>query len=121
MVVSSGVDQVLERAVNAGAVAGVVAAAADSGGVIYEGAFGKRAADGTAPMTVDTVVWIASMTKAVTSVAALQLVDQGRLSLDEPLSNRIPSSDRSRYSTALMRAALHDCAVHDGRSHSVIS
>ncbi len=90
MVVATGADQVLERAVNAGDVAGVVAVAADDQGVIYEGAFGKRAADADAPMTVDTVVWIASMTKAITSVAAMQLVEQGRIALDEPLSNRLP-------------------------------
>jgi methyl acetate hydrolase len=90
MVVASGVDQVLERAVDDGDVAGVVAAAADDGGVIYAGAAGKRAIDGSALMTLDTVAWIASMTKAVTSVAALQLVEQGRLSLDEPLSNHLP-------------------------------
>src|SRR6266849_4376192 len=90
MVVASGADQALERAVDAGEVAGVVALAADDQGVIYEGAFGKRAADAQAPMTMDTVVWIASMTKAITSVAAMQLVEQGRIALDEPLSNRLP-------------------------------
>src|SRR5262249_55944637 len=82
--------QVLEQAVDARLVAGVVAVAADDTGVVYQGAFGKRAIDGEAPMTLDTVAWIASMTKAVTSVAALQLVEQGRVSLDEPLSNRLP-------------------------------
>ena len=90
MVVASGVDQVLERAVEAGEVPGVVALAADDGGVIYEGAFGKRALDNDPAMSLDTVFWIASMTKAVTSVAAMQLVEQGSISLDEPLSERLP-------------------------------
>src|SRR4051794_27882693 len=90
MVVASSVDQVLERAVDAGDVAGVVAVAADEGGVVYEGAFGKRAIDGDASMTLDTVVWIASMTKAITSVSAMQLVEKGRISLDEPIENKVP-------------------------------
>lgn len=90
MVVAIGPDQVLQRAVDAGDVAGVVAAAANDTGVIYEGAFGKRATDSETPMTLDTVFWIASMTKAVTSVAAMQLVEQGRVSLDEPLGNKLP-------------------------------
>lgn len=90
MVVASGADQVLERAVTAGEVAGVVALAADDRDVIYAGAFGKRAADSQADMTLDTVVWIASMTKAVTSVAALQLVERGQVTLDEPLSTKVP-------------------------------
>lgn len=90
MVVAAGADQVLERAVDAGDVVGVVAVAADDRGTIYQGAYGRRAADADAPMTVDTVVWIASMTKAITSVAAMQLVEQGQITLDEPLSNHVP-------------------------------
>lgn len=90
MAVRIAADEVLERAVEAGEVPGVVALAADAGGVIYEGAFGKREVGRDQPMTLDTVFWIASMTKAVTSVAAMQLVEQGRLDLDEPLGGRIP-------------------------------
>ena len=90
VVASSGVDQVLERAVGQGVAAGVVALAADDHGVIYEGAFGKREIGRDADMTLDTVVWIASMSKAITSVAAMQLVEQGRIGLDEPLSDRVP-------------------------------
>ena len=55
MVVASGVDQVLERAVEAGEVPGVVALAADDGGVIYAGAFGKREVGQDADMSLDTV------------------------------------------------------------------
>lgn len=90
MVVASGVDQVLERAVASGEVPGVVALAADDGGIIYEGAFGKRTLGQETDMTLDTSVWIASMTKAVTSVAAMQLVEQGAITLDEPLAERLP-------------------------------
>jgi methyl acetate hydrolase len=90
MEVRTGVDVVLERAVDAGEVAGVVALAADEDGVVYEGAFGKREIAKEPDMTLDTVFWIASMTKAVTSVAAMQLVEQGNLQLDEPMSSLIP-------------------------------
>jgi CubicO group peptidase (beta-lactamase class C family) len=83
------VDQVLERAVDAGVAPGVVALAANDNEVIYEGAFGKREVGKDAAMTLDSVAWIASMTKAVTSAAAMQLVEQGRLGLDEPLGQRV--------------------------------
>ena len=89
MEVRTGLDAVLERAVDAGEVAGVVALAADEDGIVYEGAFGKREIAKEPDMTLDTVFWIASMTKAVTSVAALQLVEQGKLQLDEPMSSLI--------------------------------
>ena len=78
-------DDVLERAVESGRVPGVVATATGRDGLIYEGAFGKRRLGGDVDMTLDTVFHIASMTKAVTSVAALQLVERGLLNLDEPI------------------------------------
>jgi methyl acetate hydrolase len=81
------IDAVLSGAVSSGNVPGVVALAADDKGVFYEGAFGKRNLVTGAAMTPDTMFWIASMTKAVTSVAAMQMVEQGKLSLDKPISD----------------------------------
>ena len=69
---------------------GAVAMATTGGGTIYEGAFGVRDAAGNVPMTVDTVFGLASMTKAVVSVAALQLVDQEKLSRDAPIAKVLP-------------------------------
>ena len=81
----TAIDAIFEHAVTAGTVPGVVAAAATAGGPIYEGAFGTRQLSGAAPMSLDTVFRIASMTKAITSVAAMQLVERGKLSLDGPV------------------------------------
>ncbi|HEY0204202.1 MAG TPA: serine hydrolase domain-containing protein, partial [Acetobacteraceae bacterium] len=81
----TGIDDVLRRAVEAREVPGIVAVAATDKGVFYEGAFGTRDLTKGPPMTLDTVFRIASMTKAVTSVAALQLVEQGKLKLDDPV------------------------------------
>jgi methyl acetate hydrolase len=83
-------EQALAAAIADGRVAGVVALVADRDGVTYEHAAGLRAAGGEAAMDPSTVFWIASMTKAVVSVAALQLVEQGRLSLDGDLSELLP-------------------------------
>src|SRR5213595_401523 len=90
----SGVDEVLAAAIERGDVPGVVAMAASRDGPIYQGAFGRRALPDGAPMTVDTVFWIASMTKAITSIAAMQQVEQGRLSLDEPLGKVLPELEK---------------------------
>ena len=88
------IDEVLKAAADRGEVPGVVAMAANRDGLLYEGAFGRRALpDGTA-MTADTVFWIASMTKAITSAAAMQLVEQGTLALDEPIANILPELAR---------------------------
>src|SRR5262245_53696320 len=76
------IDSILKRAVEAGQLAGVCVAAATPGGVLVEGAAGVRTAGSPAPMTLDTTLWLASMTKAITAAAAMQLVERGRLALD---------------------------------------
>lgn len=87
---TAAIDALLENAVTAGDVPGVVALAADDRGVIYQGAFGRRGRDGEAPMTPDSVFWLASMTKAITSVAAMQLVEEGKFALDAPIARVLP-------------------------------
>ena len=85
------IDDVLASAVAANEVPGVTAAAAFLGGPVYHNAFGKRAMGGADGMTVDTVFRIASMTKAITAAAAMQQVEQGRLSLDQPAGEILPN------------------------------
>jgi methyl acetate hydrolase len=88
MINTAKIDLELREAVLSQEVPGVVAMAADVQGKIYERAVGvlRRDRFGTElPMTPDTVFRIASMTKAVTCVAAMQLVERGKLSLDGPL------------------------------------
>lgn len=82
---ASRIDTELRRAVEAREVPGVVAMAASEVGPIYEGAFGRRDVESGPAMTLDTIFRIASMTKAITSVAAMQLVEEGRLELDAPV------------------------------------
>lgn len=84
------VDELLRRAVDAGSLPGVVAVAGTADVSVYEGACGWRSTAGGSPMQLDTVVWIASMTKAVTATAALQLVERGQLSLDAPAAETLP-------------------------------
>ena len=79
------IDAVLRRAVEAREVPGVVAMAASDRGPVYDGAFGVRDLGDGPGMTLDTVFRIFSMTKAITCVAALQLVEEGKLSLDAPV------------------------------------
>jgi len=84
------IDQVLRQKSDAKEIPGVVAMAATSKEVTYQGAFGKRDLSKDDAMTADSVFWIASMTKAVTAAAAMQLVEQGKLSLEAPIGNVLP-------------------------------
>jgi methyl acetate hydrolase len=84
------IDQILRQKSEAKEIPGVVAMAATGSEVIYQGAFGKRDLSKDDAMTTDSVFWIASMTKAVTTAAGMQLVEQGKLSLDEPIGKLLP-------------------------------
>jgi methyl acetate hydrolase len=82
----AALDDVLARSAEAGEVPGVVAMVGDRNGTLYEGAFGRRSTAAADPMTPDTVAWVASMTKAVTTVALMQLVED----LDAPAGRYCP-------------------------------
>ncbi len=119
------IDQILKSAAAAGAVPGVVAMAADRNGVIYQGAFGRRALPDGAAMTLDTVFWIASMTKAITAVAAMQLVEQGRLALDRPAGEHIPQLGKTqvidhfdRDGNAVLRAPKRPITLRNLLTHT---
>lgn len=90
---AEAIDGVLERAVTGRAAPGIVAMVGDRDGVIYEGASGLVSVDGNEPATLDTVFAIMSMTKALTSVAALQLVERGELALEQPVADVLPAFD----------------------------
>src|ERR1700759_4485479 len=84
-------DDVLRAAQARGTAPGMVAAAHLPGGGDYLGTFGQRGVADPTPMSADTLFWIASMTKVLTSVAALQLIEQGRLSLDQDAAELVPA------------------------------
>src|SRR6201982_1616199 len=84
------IDQALRQKAETQEIPGVVAMAASGNEIVYQGAFGKRALSRDDAMTADSVFWIASMTKAVTAAAAMQLVEQGKLSLEAPIGKVLP-------------------------------
>ena len=72
-------------------VPGAAFAVTDCVGLVAAGGAGVRAVGAADDMSPDTVVWLGSLTKPVTAVAALQLVEQGELRLDEPASDVLPA------------------------------
>lgn len=87
---SNPIDQVLREAVDEKKIPGIVAMVATADHVIYQGASGKLDTIKNIPMTVDSIFRIASMTKPITSVAVMQLVESGRVKLDEPAATYLP-------------------------------
>lgn len=90
MALQRDADRLLAAAVANGVLPGVVAMATDAGGNFYTGEFGERALGSGEPMTADTVMWIASMTKPMAAAAAMQLVERGDLDLDAPARDIVP-------------------------------
>ena len=113
---TAGIDRTLRDAVAARRAAGVVALAATAAGPLYSGAFGARNVTQPQDMTLDSVFWIASMTKAVTTTAAMQLVEQGKLQLDQPAGDMLPSRDRRRCWKGSTPRVRRSSARPSGRS-----
>ncbi|HET9192689.1 MAG TPA: serine hydrolase domain-containing protein [Vicinamibacterales bacterium] len=88
------IPAMLQAAVDAGELPGVVTLVWRNGRVAQLNAVGRRDIERGLPMTPDTIFRIASMSKPVTSAAALMLVDEGRLRLDDPITKWMPEFAR---------------------------
>jgi CubicO group peptidase (beta-lactamase class C family) len=87
----SAIDDFINGEVAAGRIPGAIVLIQRHGKPVYFKCFGKRDVDKGTPMTADAIFPIHSVTKTITSVAAMMLVDRGRISLDDPVSKYIPS------------------------------
>ncbi len=107
---TAAVSAVLKGATDRGDVPGVVVAVVNKDGLIYNEAFGKSSTLGNTPMAKDTIFNMASMTKPITSVAIMILVDEGKLKLDDDVANTCRStrtSSSSRTTTPPTPATRH--------------
>jgi CubicO group peptidase (beta-lactamase class C family) len=97
----SRIDSVLQRAVSRGEIAGAVALVMHDGRPVYERAVGWSDREASRRMRVDDIFRIASQTKALTSVGIMALVEEGKLSLRDPVGRYIPAFERT---TVIMRS-----------------
>jgi len=112
------VDHKMEELIKEGRLAGGIVVVARKGKVVHFGTYGKRDIENNLPVEKDTIFRIYSMTKAITSVAALMLNEEGKLSLDDPLSKYFPSLkamkvlDRDELVEAKSEATVADLLRH---------
>src|SRR5690349_19909424 len=85
------IDAYLTSVVRETRIPGIVALVVDADRVVYTGAFGKQNVGAGTPMAKDTIFRIASMTKPVTSVAVMMLVQEGDIGLDDPVGKYLPA------------------------------
>lgn len=116
------IDSALQRAVDRGEIGGAVALVLRDGQTVYERAVGWSDREANRRMTTDAIFRIASQTKALTSVAVMSLVEEGKIALDDPVSRYIPAfahttvAVRSDTGRAIVRArrpiTIHDLLTH---------
>ncbi len=87
---SAAIDETLRSGIEQRKIPAAVGMFASGKKILYAGAFGTRDSSG-APVKLDTIFAIASMTKAITTVAALQLVEQGKVQLQDPAAKHLPA------------------------------
>jgi CubicO group peptidase (beta-lactamase class C family) len=117
-------DGVLSAAVDRGDLVGVIGGITDASDTVYSGAFGERALGGGVAMTEDTVCNMASMTKAITGACAMQLVEQGKLDLDSPITKWLPDAAKLQVldgwegDKPVLRAPVGDITLRHLMTHS---
>ena len=100
------IDRALQNYVDTDRVAGIVALVMQDGQVVYEKAFGWADKEAGRKMTTDTIFRIASQTKALTSTAIMQLLEEGALTLNTRAGSFIPSFTRTTVAVANERGAV---------------
>jgi|SRR5579875_315237 CubicO group peptidase (beta-lactamase class C family) len=118
-------DAVIKDAVEGQQIAGAVMLLARHGRIGYLKAIGWRDAEAQTPMTTDTLFRLASMTKPITSVAVMMLVEEGKLRLDDPVSKFIPEFKGPTVGvpnlltwSLHMRPARREITIHDLLTHT---
>ncbi|WGF87554.1 serine hydrolase domain-containing protein [Marinivivus vitaminiproducens] len=122
---TEAIDRALRDAVERGDIPGVVAAVTDRDGTLYESVFGERGLGGGVPMSMDTVFYLASMTKPITATCAMQLVEQGKLELDAPISRYVPDARKlqvldgwDEQGKPRLRAPRREVTLRDLNTHT---
>ena len=115
------VDALLRRYVDHGHIAGAGGLVYRKGQVVYASAHGYRDREAGAPMTLDTILRIYSMTKPITTVAALLLMEEGAFLLNEPVAKYLPAFEEVQvYAGPGQRSTAGGAGAcaHDPGSHA---
>ena len=113
------VDKFMERQVADKKIAGGIVIVSHDGKIGFFHAYGQMDLEAKKPMRLDTIFRIYSMSKAITTAAALNLVDAGKIGVDDPVSKYIPSfADLKVATTSGLRAPKRPMTVRDLMLHT---
>ena len=122
----SALDSYLQNAIKTTHIPGMVALVVSKDGIVYEQAFGLKDVAHKQAMTADTIFRLASMTKLLTSLGIMMLVEQGKISLDAPASLYLPALAQAQVYTSFNPAngkfvagpARHDYTIRQLLTHT---
>ena len=109
-------DAVSERMmgfVEAKEISGAVTLVADAEKVLHLAATGMADIDSKRPMAADSVFWIASMTKPITATAVMMMQDEGKLSVDDPVSKYLPEFTGDKAGITIKQCLTHSSGLSD--------
>ena len=102
------VEEIMEKE----QIPGVAVALSQNGKTIYQKGFGKRDLETNEPVTPETIFGIASVTKSFTALAIMKLAEEGKLQIDDPVSNYLPDFSLIGYLN------INDIKIHHLLSHT---
>jgi CubicO group peptidase (beta-lactamase class C family) len=117
---NAALDTAVRQLVEGNSTPGVVVLILQDGQPVYQRAHGMREPGGSVPIAMTDMFRLASMTKVVTSTAALMLVEQGRIGLDDPVSRHLPefASLRVRQADGTLAPATRPPTIRELMTHT---
>src|SRR2546423_11294075 len=117
------IDRFMQQYVDSGQIAGAVGLVLEDGRVVYRRAVGWLDRESRRPMTADALFRIASQTKALTTVAILSLVEEGKLAVGDPVSRYIPAFAHTTVATkgdtgVVTKPAARPITIRDLLTHT---
>ncbi len=111
--VNGAIQQRMDEFITNKEIAGAVTLVADPDKVLHLSANGMLDTEAFRPMAIDTVFWIASMTKPITATAVMMMAEEGKLSVDDPVSKYLPEfAELKNGSGKPMEITIKQCLTH---------
>ncbi len=114
--VMPGVEEIMEKFSEAKEISGAVTVVADAEKILHLSAVGLADIEKNQPMAVDSVFWIASMTKPITATAVMMMQEEGKLSVDDPVSKYLPEFTGDKAGITLKQCLTHTSGLSEVQS-----
>lgn len=113
MVPKPAVVAAMKKFIDNNEIAGAVTLVADGQNIFHLSADGFADIEKNQPMTADSIFWIASMTKPITATAVMMMQEEGKLSVDDPVSKYLPEFTGDKAGITIQQCLTHSSGLSD--------